>query len=91
MNDQIFKLVMALLEHEPPSRDRTEIIKFFLLPRNTSARPIIEMPDEEVAESLGPVERPDAQKLYNKAHPIENAEKEAIKKTLGGVVDEKNK
>lgn len=86
-NDKTYDLVMALLTHEPASKDRTEIIKFYLLPRNTPVRPMIELPDEEQKKQLGTVKRKSAQDHYDEEHPLEKQEKDAITKTLKGVVD----
>jgi hypothetical protein len=84
MNKKIFDFIKLLLEKEPPSKDRTEIIKFYTLPRNTTVRPMIEQPDEEVRKQLGTVQRKTPQQMYDEEHPEEVQEKEAIKKTLKG-------
>ncbi len=68
-NLKVFELVSLILEKEPPSKDRTEIIKYYLLPRNTGIRPLIELPDEEVTESLGAIKRPSKRELDLKKNP----------------------
>ena len=86
MNKDTFELIKLLLEKEPPSKERTEIIKFYLLPRNTPIKPMIELPDEEQVNQLGTTQRPSERDLYDKDHPEEAEEKKAIKDTLKGRV-----
>lgn len=81
MNNQVFELVKLLLENEPPSRDRTEIIKFFCLPRNTDVRPMIET-SEEI--HYGTIKRPSGKDEQDKLNPKLKEEKEAMRDTLKG-------
>lgn len=84
MNNNTFELVKLVLTSDINRETKTEIVKFYLLPRNTPVRPMIELPDEEQLSQLGTIKRPSKQELYDKAHPEEKAEKEAIKETLKG-------
>lgn len=85
-NDKTYELVMTILKSDLTKEDKTEIVKFYTLPRNTGVRPMIELPDEEQREQLGSITRKSVQEIYDEEHPEEKEEKEAIKSTLKGMV-----
>ena len=83
-NKDTYQLVIEILKSEIHRDAKTEIVKFFLLPRNTPIRPMIELPDEEQVQQLGAIKRKSEQEIYDEEHPKEAEEKKAIKKTLEG-------
>lgn len=83
-NEDTYKLVLEILRSDIDPQAKTEIVKFFTLPRNTPVRPLLELPDEEQKKQLGGVKRKTAQEIYDEEHPEEKAEKDATKKTLEG-------
>lgn len=77
INDKILQLINKILDSRLPPQTQEEIIRFFLLPRNTPVRSMIELPDEEV--KIGTTHRPSKRDLDKKKNPnIE--EDEAINK-----------
>lgn len=84
MNDKVYNLVMEILKSEIHRDAKTEIVKFMTLPRNTSVRPIIEMPDDEASEQLGTVNRPTAHDLARKDNPEMAQEEDSMKDILKG-------
>ena len=87
MNDKIFQLICKILDSDLGRQEKTEIVKFYLLPRNTPVKPIIELPDEEQINALGPVDQPSAHDLKRKANPKMAGEEDAMRGTLHGVVE----
>ncbi len=87
MNDKIIQFLTTVLDSDITKEAKTEIVKFYTLPRNTPVRPQVELPDEEQVESLGSTNRPSDHDLKRKADPEMAAEEDEIKKTLKGVVD----
>jgi len=88
MNDKTYNLIMKVLSSDITREARTEIVKFFLLPRNTIVKPSIESiikEDDEVRESLGPVSRPDKHDLDRKADPEMADEEDEMRKVLNRV------
>lgn len=77
---------MEILKSDISREAKTEIVKFFTLPRNTPVVPIVELPDEEQRASLGAVSRPTQADIHDREHPEEAEEKKAIGKTLKGRV-----
>lgn len=89
INESTAELIKLILTSDINRETKTEIVKFWMLPRNTPVRPMAELPDEEQRESLGAIKRKSEQELYDDEHPEEKEEKEAMRETLGGVVDGK--
>lgn len=79
MNQKIYDLVVAILNSRLSPQTQEEIIRFYLLPRNTPVKPLIELLDED--EDLGPIRRPDAHDEKRKTNP-KLAEEEDEMKTL---------
>lgn len=88
MNEKIFQLVCKLLDSDLGRQEKTEIVKFFLLPRNTPIRPIIEMTEEEIEGigDVGPIDRPTVHDIERKNNPEMAKEEDAMSQTLKGVV-----
>jgi len=68
-NDKVYQLVIKILDSRLPPQTQEEIVRFFLLPRNTPIRPMIELPDEEVMRSLGSIKRPTITDIKKKENP----------------------
>ena len=88
MNKLVYDLVMALLGSDLSKDSKDEIVRFYLLPRNTPVRPIIEMPDENVREELGPIKRLDAKAVDRLKHPENYEGADAVAETLRGKLGE---
>lgn len=86
MNDKIFQLVSKILDSRLSPQTQEEIIRFYILPRNTPVPAMIEMADEELGEA-GVVSRPNKHDLDRKNNPELAAEEEAVKNTLKGRVE----
>ena len=82
MNDKIFQLILKILDSRLSPQTQEEIVKFFLLPRNTPVRPIIELPEDD--KDLGTVARPDAHDEQRKLNPKLAESEDAVKDTLKG-------
>lgn len=76
---------MKLLDSDILQKDKTEIIKFLLLPRNTPVQPMIELPDEEQQAQYGPVKRPDSTTLQRRSDPNKAGNDEQMSKVLESV------
>ncbi len=76
---------MKIISSDLPKEDKSEITKFYLLPRNTPIKPIIERPD--FPEDIGPVSQPTPHDLKRKANPKMAGEEDQMKKTLKGIVE----
>lgn len=85
MNDKIYSLITKILDSRLSPETQDEIVRFYLLPRNTNVRPLIELPDENTREELGPVKRPDSVEIERRRKPNKRAEDEAMKQTLGDI------
>lgn len=85
LNEKVFDLVLEILKSRLSPQTQEEIVRFFVLPRNTTIRPLIELPDEEVLSELGSVKRPDIEELDKRANPQREQEKQAVKETLDGL------
>ena len=86
MNDKVYQLIFKVLDSELPKEDKSEIVRFYCLPRNTPVKPMLELPDTE-EKDLGPVRQPTAHDLKRKANPEMAQEEDAVKKTLEGRID----
>jgi len=86
MNNQKYQLVIKILESDLPQKDKAEIVRFFLLPRNTPVLASIELPEDEDRDDFGPVNQPTPHDLDRKANPEMAAEEDEMGKTLKGVV-----
>ena len=84
INPKVFELVIKILDSRLPPQTQEEVVRFYLLPRNTPIRPLIELPDEEVLNQLGTVKRPTQEDIDKKNDP-DKEEKEAVAKTLKGM------
>lgn len=80
MNDKIYDLVIAILNSRLSPQTMEEIVKFYLLPRNTPVRPMIELPDENI--ELGMVRRPTAQQERAKMNPKQAEAEEEVRKVI---------
>jgi hypothetical protein len=85
MNDKTYNLVIKILDADITREARTEIIKFFLLPRNTSVRPQIEQ--EPMESSVGTIQRPSSKDLDKIKNPKKYEGDEAMKNTLDGIIN----
>ena len=84
MNDQVYNLVIEILKSDLTRESKDEIVRFFLLPRNTPVRPKVEQTAEELVEEFGTVHRPTPHNLDRKANPKMAQEEDAIADSLGG-------
>ncbi len=84
MNDQVYNLVLEILKSDLTRESKDEIVRFFLLPRNTPVRPVIEQATEELVEEFGTVHRPTPHTLDRKANPKMAQEEDAMRDTLNG-------
>lgn len=82
MNDQRYQLILKILDSDLPKETKDEIVRFYLLPRNTPVIPFIELPEEP--EDLGVVKRPSPHDIDRKNNPQMAAEEDAMKDTLKG-------
>lgn len=82
MNEKTYNLIMEILQSDLEREAKTEIVKFYTLPRNTRVKPMLELPDEEQLSQLGPIKRPDEEELEKRANPELEAEKKAMADTL---------
>lgn len=67
MNDKIYQLVVEILKSDLPKDTRNEIVRFFLLPRNTPILPKIEFDEED--EEVEGVDRPEAEEIELNDNP----------------------
>lgn len=87
-NDKTYNLLMKILDSSIREDAKTEIVKFYLLPRNTPVRSMVELPDEEARESLGAIKRPDPVELRKRSDPAYKQEVEAMAQTLSKHISE---
>ncbi len=85
MNDKAYELIFKILDSDILQTDKSEIVRFYCLPRNTPVKPKVELP--EIPDDLGPVSQPTTHDLKRKADPEMAGEEDAMKETLGGVID----
>lgn len=85
MNDKRYELVFKILESDLSKETKDEIVRFYLLPRNTPVKPPIELP--ETPDGLGQVKRPSKHDLDRKANPEMAGEEDAMKDTLKGRIE----
>jgi len=85
MNDQVYNLVIEILKSDLTRESKDEIVRFYLLPRNTPVRSIVELPNEEIIEDFGGVHRPSPHDLTRKANPKMAQEEDAISASLGDI------
>ena len=85
MNDKAYELIFKILDSDLPKEDKSEIVRFYCLPRNTPVKPKIELP--ETPDDLGPVSQPTTHDLKRKADPEMAGEEDAVKNTLAGVIE----
>jgi hypothetical protein len=85
MNDKAYELIFKILDSDLPKEDKSEIVRFYLLPRNTAVKPKIELP--ETPDDLGPVKQPTPHDIKRKKNPEMAGEEDAMKETLDGVID----
>ena len=83
--DKIYQLLIKILDSDLEKSTKTEIVRFYCLPRNTPVKPIIELP--ETTDDLGPVSQPTQHDLKRKANPKMAGEEDEMKKTLKGRVE----
>ena len=83
-NKETYNLLLEVLRSDIDPKSKTEIVKFYTLPRNTPVRPMVELPDEEQYKRLGTTKRPTGHDLKRKANPEMAAEEDAVKETLKG-------
>lgn len=87
-NDKTYNLLMKILDSSIREDAKTEIVKFYLLPRNTSVRPMVELPDEEALSQVGSIKRPDPEQLKRRQDPAYAQEIDAMAQTLSKHVPE---
>lgn len=80
MDDKIYNLVIKILDSELSKGTKDEIVRFFLLPRNTPIRPMIE---SDIVEDVGSVNRPDSDKIRLINNPKLKEEDEDTRRLLG--------
>lgn len=80
MDDKIYNLVIKILDSELSKGTKDEIVRFFLLPRNTPIRPVIE---SDIVEDVGTVNRPDSDKIRLNNNPKIKEEEEDTRRLLG--------
>lgn len=80
MDDKIYNLVIKILDSELSKGTKDEIVRFFLLPRNTPIRPVIE---SDIVEDVGTVNRPDSDKIRLNNNPKLKEEEEDTRRLLG--------
>ena len=80
MNDKIISLIEKILSADLPTKTKDEITRFFLLPRNTAVKPLVEIDDEP--SQAGSVKRPNARAIHLKNHPKEAEEQDVMTETL---------
>jgi hypothetical protein len=78
MNEKIYDLIFKILDSRLSPETMDEIVRFYLLPRNTPVKSLIEIPDEDI----GPVRRPDALAESRKLNPKRTEEEDAMRETL---------
>ena len=86
MNTKVYELIFKILESDLSKEDKSEIVRFYLLPRNTPVTPRIEIPQKEEGDVPGPVSHPTTHELKRKADPEMAEEEDAITGTLDGVL-----
>lgn len=84
MNEKVYALLIKILDSDLPKEDKSEIVRFYTLPRNTPVKPILEQ--EEIPEDVGPVKQPSAEDIAARNDP-ERADKEAVAQTLKGRIN----
>jgi len=82
MNKQIYDLVMAILGSDLTKDSKDDIVRFYTLPRNTPVRPMIEMPDEDIQDTVGSVKRSTSKETDKMRHPEKYAGANAVRDTL---------
>ena len=85
MNDKRYELVFKVLDSDLSKETKDEIVRFYLLPRNTPVKPPIELP--ETPDDLGQVKRPSKHDLDRKANPQMAGEEDEVGKILKGRVE----
>ena len=81
-NEKIYSLIIAILNSRLSPQSQEEIVRYYLLPRNTPVRPTIELPEDD--KDLGTVTRPDAHDEQRKLNPKLAESEDAVKDTLKG-------
>jgi len=82
MNKQIYDLVMAILGSDLTKDSKDEIVRFYTLPRNTPVRPVIELPDDDIQDSIGSVKRSSLKDIDKSRNPEKYAGEQAMTDTL---------
>ena len=82
MNQQVYDLVMAILQSDLPRQTQEEIVRFYTLPRNTPVKGLIEVPD--TSPEVGPVTRPTVKDEQRRLNPKHAEEEDAVRDTLKG-------
>ncbi len=85
MNDKAYELILKILASDLPKEDKSEIVRFWMLPRNTPVKPKIEQ--EEASGDVGPVSQPSKHDIDRKNNPVMAGEEDAMTNTLKGVVE----
>lgn len=80
MNVRIYNLLLKILDSRLSPQTQEEIVKFYMLPRNTPIKPVIETYEDE--DDLGPVKRPSRHDLDRKQNPSMADEEDEMKKTF---------
>lgn len=86
MNDKIYELITKILESDLPKESRNEIVRFYMLPRNTPVRPMIEIEEEESGGDIGVVKRPSQHELDRRENPKMAGAEDAARELLGKVI-----
>ena len=84
MNDKIYDLVLKILDSNLSRNTKEDIVRFFLLPRNTPVKPLVDLPEKQ--EELGSLKRPTAHDKARKDNPQMAAGEDAMSETLKGRV-----
>jgi len=89
MNKLILELIFKILDSDLPIGTKTEIVKWYTLPRTTGLKGLIEIPDEP-EEDLGTVKRPTGHDLKRKDNPKFAETEDAMKETFDAKMKENN-
>lgn len=81
MNQQIYELLIKILESDLLRDTKDEIVRFYMLPRNTPVLPILE---QEENSDLGSTQRPSFHDIKRKNDPKLAETEDEMKKTLRG-------
>ena len=85
MNDKIYHLVIKILDSNLGRDTKEDIVRFFLLPRNTPVKPVVELTEENI--DLGTISRPTAKDKERQENPEKAAGDDAVAETLKGRVE----